>query len=432
VARTPVVELDAEVLERLDDYVAEFAADFGLITRRYWAGVYVQGLFLDGERKSIEPLSGRVSVPGWHGDTEQALQQFVNQSVWDEQAVLRTYRRRLAQAFADPTGVVVIDDTGFAKKGRHSVGVARQYSGTLGKTDNCQVAVSLHYAAPNGDYPLALRLYLPESWTSQPERMKAVHVPAAAQAPQTKGEIALTLLDQVRGEGLPHRGVVADAGYGLSVDFRRGLEERGEPYVVGIPGQEAVFAKPPSWAVRSAATETGRPPTRWYLTTETPPPTVVKRLAEGLERTPFSWRHGTKRPLHAEFAWLRVWPAHRWQHGRAAADVPDLDLDARWLLVEWRTDGSIRYALSNLPATATLAEAVGLWKTRWHVEQGYQQLKEELGLDHFEGRSWPGFHHHATLCFVAYGFLALERSVGMPTALDEAAEEEELASPFQV
>jgi SRSO17 transposase len=310
------------------------------------------------------------------------------------------------------------------------VGVARQYSGTLGKTDNCQVAVSLHYAAPNGDYPLAVGLFLPQAWTSQPERMEAVHVPAAEQAPQTKGEIALKLLDQVRGEGLPHRGVVVDAGYGISVDFRRGLEKRGEPYVVGIAGQEAIFTKPPEWAVRPETTETGRPPTRWYLTPETPLPLSVKRLAEGLERTPFSWRHGTKRPLHAEFAWLRVWPAHRWQTGRAAKDVPDVEADARWLLVEWRTDGSIRYALSNLPATASMAEAVGLWKTRWHVEQGYQQLKEELGLDHFEGRSWPGFHHHATLCFLAYGFLALERGRGTPTALD-AAPEEELAVPFQ-
>ena len=429
-ARTPVVELDAEVAERLEEYVAEFAAEFGLITRHYWAGVYLQGLFLDGERKSIEPLSRRVSVPGWHGDTEQALQQFVNQSVWDEQAVLRTYRQRLAQAFADPSGVIVIDDTGFAKKGRHSVGVARQYSGTLGKTDNCQVAVSLHYAAPKGDYPLALRLFLPDAWTSQPERMQAVHVPAAEQAPQTKGEIALKLLDQVCGEGLPHRGVVVDAGYGISVDFRRGLEERGEHYVVGIAGQEVVFSTPPGWAVRSETTETGRPPTRWYITNETPPPVAVKRLAEKLERTPFSWRQGTKRPLHAEFAWLRVWPAHRWQTGRAAQDVPDVEADARWLLVEWRTDGSIRYALSNLPATATLEEAVGLWKTRWQVEQGYQQLKEELGLDHFEGRSWPGFHHHATLCFLAYGFLVLERGRGTPTALDAVAEEE-AAVPFQ-
>jgi SRSO17 transposase len=132
--------------------------------------------------------------------------------------------------------------------------------------------------------------------------------------------------------------------------------------------------------------------------------------------------------LHAEFAWRRVWPAHQWQHGRAADDVPKVEAEARWLLVEWRSDGSIRYALSNLPATATLADGVGLWKTRWQVEQGYQQLKEELGLDHFEGRSWPGFHRHACLCFLAYGFLALERERGTPTAL--AADAEEPTSPF--
>ncbi len=424
-ASAVVADLDAEVLARLDEYASQFMADFGLIIRRYWAGVYLQGLMLDGERKSIQPMAQRVNVPGWHGDTMQALQQFVNQSPWDEQAVLRTYRRLLAAALADAAGVIVIDDTGFAKKGRHSAGVGRQYSGTLGKTDNCQVAVSLHYAAPRGDYPLALRLFLPETWTSQPERMQAVRVPAETQAPCTKGEIALDLLDQVRAEGLAHRAVVADAGYGLSVDFRRGLEDRHEQYVVGIAGKEAVFSEPPTWAV-GPDTQRGRPPTRRYVAADTPQPVVVKQLAEALERTPLSWRQGTKGPLHAEFAWVRVWPANRWQHGRAAADVPALESEARWLLVEWRTDGSIRYALSNLPAETPMLEAVGLWKTRWQVEQGYQQLKEELGLDHFEGRSWPGFHHHATLCFLAYGFLALERLRGTPTAL-----EDEPASPFQ-
>jgi SRSO17 transposase len=431
VGLVPVVELDADVLGRLEDYVALFAADFGYITRRHWAEVYLQGLFLDGERKSIQPLSHRVTVPGWHGDTEQALQKFVNQSGWDEQAVLRTYRQVLAEALADPAGVIVIDDTGFPKKGRHSVGVARQYSGTLGKTDNCQIAVSLHYVAPLGDYPLALRLFLPEPWTSQPQRLAAVHVPVAEQLPKTKGEIALDLLDVVRTESLAHQAVVADAGYGIGVEFRHGLEARGETYVVGISGQETIFTEPPSWAVRSEMADRGRPPSRWYISAETPPPLAVKQVAQQLKRTPFSWRQGTKGALQAEFAWRRVWPAHRWQTGRAADDGPDAQADARWLLVEWRSDGSIRYALSNLPATATLSEGVSLWKSRWHVEQGYQQLKEELGLDHFEGRSWPGFHHHATLCCLAYGFLALERWRGAPSNLDEALVAEELTSPFR-
>jgi len=417
-----VVELEADVLERLEDYVAQFAGDFGYITRTRWAGIYLQGLFLDGERKSIEPLSQRVSVPGWHGDTEQALQLFVNQSSWDEQAVLPTYRSILGEAFDDPDGIVVIDDTGFAKKGRHSVGVARQYSGTLGKTDNCQVAVSLQYAGPKGGYPLALRLFLPESWTSQPERMQAARVPAKHQAPRTKNEIALDLLDELHTEGLPYRALVADAGYGIGVDFRRGLDERGVTYVVGIAGNEAVLTQQPTWSVKPEM-ERGRPPQRWYLPADSARPVAVKRLAETLEHTPLSWRQGRKGPLQAEFAWTRVWPAHRWSMGRAADDVPDAAAEARWLLVEWRSDGSIRYALSNLPDTATLEDAVGIWKTRWEVEQGYQQLKEELGLDHFEGRSWPGFHHHAALCFLAYGFLALERARGNVTAVDDPDDE---------
>jgi SRSO17 transposase len=414
-----VVEaIGADVLERLEEYVAEFAAGFDYVTRTRWAGVYLQGLLLDGERKSIQPLSRRVRVPGWHGDTEQALQQFVNQSVWDEQAVLQTYRRVMGEAFDDPAGIVVIDDTGFAKKGRHSVGVARQYSGTLGKTDNCQIAVSLHYAGLRGDYPLTVRLFLPDAWTSQPARLQAARVPAPCRTPTTKPQIALALLDQLHSEGLPYRAVVADAGYGVSGDFRRGLDERGVRYVVGIAGTEAVVTEPPRWSVRPHPAR-GRPARRWYLADDAAAPVAVRRLAETLVRTPFSWRHGTKRPLQAEFAWVRVWPAHRWGMGRSAADVPDPAAEARWLLVEWRSDGSIRYALSNLPATATLAEGVSIWKTRWQVEQGYQQLKEELGLDHFEGRSWPGFHHHAALCFLAYGFLALERSRGTATSLDE-------------
>jgi SRSO17 transposase len=428
VSSAAVLELERDVLERLRDYIAQLAAGFDRITRHYWAGVYVQGLMLDGERKSIQPLAQRVEVPGWHGDTMQALQQFITDSTWDEQAVLHAYRRLLAGSIAEPTGVIVIDDTGFAKKGRYSVGVARQYSGTLGKTDNCQVAVSLHYAAPKGDYPLALRLYLPEAWTSQPDRMAAVRVPSIYQEAHTKERIALELLDQLRSEELPHQAVVADAGYGLSVEFRRGLEERGEVYVVGVTGREAVFSQPPIWDVR-ADSHRGRPPERWYVADQTSTPVGVKQLAERLERTPLSWRTGTKAELQAEFAWVRVWPAHRWQHGRAAGDVPDVETEARWHLVEWRSDGSIRYAVSNLPPETPMRHAVELWKSRWHVEQGYQQLKEELGLDHFEGRSWPGFHHHATMCFLAYGFLQLERLRGTPPALDDA--EEESASPFR-
>ncbi len=405
-AQMGVAELDAGVVERLEQYAATFARAFGVVTRTRWAGVYLQGLLLDGERKSIEPLSRRVRTPGWRGDTEQALQLFVNQSGWDHQAVLRTYRRRLADAFADPAGVIVIDDTGFPKKGVHSVGVARQYSGTLGKRENCQVAVSLHYAAPQGAYPLALRLYLPESWAGAPERLAEAGVPPGEGRFREKWRLALELLDTVRAEGLPHQAVLADAGYGEIKAFRHALEARGETYVVGLNGEEAVSLEPLHWRPKPA-TGVGRPPRRWYPAPGSPRPAPVAVLAETLPRTPVNWRDGAKGPLQAEFAWVRVWLGYGHQAGRDQADVPDPT--PRWLLVEWRADGTIKYALSNLPEDATLERAVALWKQRWHVEQGYQQLKEELGLDHFEGRSWAGFHHHATLTFLAYGFLALER-----------------------
>ena len=419
VVSAPEPELEADVLQRMQDFVAQLALEFGRITRHYWASVYLHGLLLDGERKSIQPLAQRVDVPGWRGNTMQALQHFISDSGWDEQPVLQAYRRLLADPIADPAGVIVIDDTSFAKKGRSSVGVAAQYCGALGKTANCQVAVSLHYAAPRGDYPLAFRLFLPQSWTSQTERMELVRVPKSYQPPRSKDHIALDLLDQVRAEGLPHQAVVVDAGYGPSVEFRRGLEQRGEHYIVGITSQEAVFDTPPKWVVRSD-THRGRPPTRQYVAAEGSAPRSVKVVAEQLERTLVNWRHGTKGALQAEFAWRRVWPAHRWQHGRAADDVPDLEAEARWLLVEWRSDGSIRYALSNLPPDTPMRHGVEVWKSRWHVEQGYQHLKEEVGLDHFEGRTWPGFHHHATMCFLAYGFLQLERLRGAATALENS------------
>ena len=286
--------------------------------------------------------------------------------------------------------------------------MARQYSGTFGKRANCQVAVSLHYAGPGGDYPLALRLYLPEAWTGDPARLERARVPVAERTFKTKWEIALELLDGMRAEELPHRLVVADAGYGAVTEFRDGLEAREESYIVGLLGSESVFTEPPAWVLPEPKGR-GRPPTRAHLAAEARRPIAVKDLAERLERTTVRWREGTKGWLEAEFAWVRVWPAHRWGNGVPAEAIPDADEAARWLLVEWRADGTIKYALSNLPADVTLEQAVPLWKERWQVERGYLQLKDELGLDHFEGRSWNGFHHHAALTFLAYGFLALER-----------------------
>ena len=401
--RTVTPELDPEVLERLHAYAREFRPLFQRIDQYLHGRTYLHGLLLDGERKSIEPLSRR--VPG--GD-EQALQQFVNQSPWDAAPVLAAYRARMAAAFAGPDGLIVVDDTSFPKQGRHSVGVARQYCGALGKAANCQVAVSLHYAGQQGDYPLALRLFLPESWTASPERLGQGRVPAGERAAMAKWQVALELLDTVCAEGLPHALVVADAGYGVVGEFRAGLEARGEPYLVGLLGEELVFAEPPRWVGRAPKPH-GRPPTRAHLDSDTPRPVAVKDLAESLERTTVRWREGTKGWLEAEFAWVRAWVGHRWERGVPIGAIPDSEASARWLLVEWRRDGTVKYALSNLPPETTLEQAVPLWKERWQVERGYLQLKDELGLDHFEGRSWNGFHHHAAMTFLAYGFLALER-----------------------
>jgi SRSO17 transposase len=402
--KTYTPELDPAVLERLRDYAALFAEDFPQAKPARWAGVYLQGLLLDGERKSVEPLSRRVTLPEGltSKDPEQALQQFVNQSPWDEQKLLRRYRARLAETFASPEGIFLIDDTSFPKQGRHSAGVQRQYCGALGKKANCQVAPSVHYVAPQGHYPLALRLYLPDSWLADTERLDRAGVPEAERRPLTKPQIALELLDRVRGEGLPGWAVVTDAGYGASGDFRDGVAARGLVYVAGVTGDFVAFTGQPTWIPPSASGR-GRPATRPRLAPGDPPPVALSELAKRVRLRQVTWREGSKGKLAARFAWLRVWPGHGWQEGACAGAAPV------WLLIEEQADGELKFAFSNLPPGTSCKKAVRLWKSRWPVEQGYQQLKEELGLDHFEGRSWRGFHHHACLTFLAYGFLTLER-----------------------
>jgi SRSO17 transposase len=402
--KTYTPTLDPAVLDRLREYATLFADDFPQSKPALWAGVYLQGLLLDGERKSIEPLSHRVRLPDGltSKDPEQALQQFVNQSPWDEHAVLKRYRARLAQTFATPDGIFLFDDVSFPKQGTHSVGVRRQYCGALGKKANCQVAVSVHYVSPRGHYPLDLQLYLPDSWLSDAKRLDRAGVPNDRRRPRTKPEIALELLDRVRGEGLPGRAVVADAGYGVSGPFRAGLDARGLDYIVGVTGELVVFTEQPQW-IRPAKPSRGRPRTRPRLAPNNPPPVPLATVAARLPRRRVTWREGTKGRLAGRFAWVRVWPGHGWATGDCA------DAEPVWLLIEEQADGKLKFALSNLPAGTSCIAAVRLWKSRWPVEQGYQQLKEELGLDHFEGRSWRGFHHHAAMTILAYGFLLSER-----------------------
>jgi SRSO17 transposase len=403
-SKTYTPELTPDVLQRLEDYAARFRDDFRFDRPARWAPVYLAGLIQEGERKSIEPLSRRVTLPPelQVKDPDQALQQFVNQSPWDEQQVLERYRSVMAETFADPAGIFVIDDTSFPKQGRHSVGVQRQYCGALGKRANCQVAPSVHYVAPKGHCPLAMRLYLPESWLDDPKRLDKVGVPQAERRPLSKGQIALELLDQVREDGWPGQVVVADAGYGVAQDFRDGLQQRGLQYVVGVTEDMVVFTEEPRWIVPPWSGR-GRRPTRPRLTDDSPRPVSLRELAARTPLRKVTWREGTKGELSGRFAWLRVWPAQGWQTGDRAGAEPI------WLLIEEQADGKLKYAFSNLPEGTRRLRAVRLWKSRWPVEQGYQQMKEELGLDHFEGRSWRGFHHHACLVLLAYGFLALEQ-----------------------
>jgi SRSO17 transposase len=402
--RTYTPELAPDVLDRLAEYAGNFRDDFNRPRQAQWCGVYLRGLLKDADRKSIEPMARDAVLPEGLAvaDPDQALQQFVGQSTWDEQAVGRRYRARMAGAFADPAGIFVIDDTTFPKQGKHSVGVQRQYCGALGEKANCQCAVSVHYVAPEGHYPLAMRLYLPDSWLSDPDRLDKARVPEGERRPLSKGQIALQLLDRARGEGLPGRVVVADSGYGVSGPFRDGLAERGLHDVVGVTEEMVVFAEGPRWVEPKAATG-GRPQKRRRLTDDSPRPVSLKELADRASRRKVTWREGTKGPMWGRFAWLRVWPAGGWATGECAGSAPI------WLLIEEQADGQIKYAFSNLPAGTSRIEAVRMWRGRWPVEQGYQQMKEELGLDHFEGRSWVGFHHHACLVMLAFGFLALER-----------------------
>jgi SRSO17 transposase len=402
--RTYTPELDPDVLDRLVAFAASFRDDFNRPRRSAWCGVYLRGLIQDGDRKSVEPMAARVPLPKGLdvADPDQALQQFLGQSTWDERAVLKRYRATMAAKFADPAGIFVIDDTTFPKQGAHSVGVQRQYCGALGKRANCQCAVSVHYVSPRGHYPLGMRLYLPESWLGDPKRLDRAGVPEGERRPLTKGEIALELLDRVRGEGLPGGVVVADSGYGVSGPFRDGLAGRGLHYIVGVTDEMVVFAEEPTWVAPEAATG-GRPRKRPRLADGSPRPVSLKELAARTPRRKVTWREGTKGPMWGRFSWLRVWPGQGWATGDCAGRGPI------WLLVEEQADGKLKYAFSNLPADTSRIKAVRLWRSRWPVELGYQQMKEELGLDHHEGRSWRGFHHHACLVMLAFGFLTLEK-----------------------
>ena len=384
----------ARCRKRLEHFLADLVASLGRSERRHWADVYVRGLLLDGERKSIEPLAARVP-----DGNVQALQQLVGQSPWAWLPVWERLAQRMT-AELDPEPAWVVDDTGFPKQGAHSVGVARQYSGTLGKVGNCQVAVSLHHVGAHGHAVLGWRLYLPERWTTDPARRQAAGIPDAVVF-QPKWQLGLDLIDQARAWGLADRIVVADAGYGDATEFRDGLEARHLAYVVGIAATVGVWTRPPK-AVVPPYGGRGQPPTR-YAYGKQRPVSAQAAVAEATGWTAIRWRQGTQGWLTSRFLALRVQPSHGFVQG-------DPPLKAVWLLAEWpeAEPAPTKYWLGDLPPSTTLRRLVRVAKCRWAIEQDYQQLKDELGLDQYEGRGWLGWHHHLTLVMLAHAFLTLE------------------------
>jgi SRSO17 transposase len=383
--------------QRLKTYLGEMLAPLGRSERRYWGSVYVRGLLLAGERKSVGAIATRMPEAN-----EQNLQQFLSQSPWAWQPVWQALAQRIESAFPGPEAWV-IDDTSFPKKGEHSVGVQRQYCGALGKKANCQVAVSLHRTDPRGSSPLGFRLYLPEVWTADPKRCRQAGVPDEVEF-QKKWELALALLDEALQEGGRRPAVVlADSAYGDNVAFRRELEARALPYAVAVTRDVVVWTEPPVYGVPQAQAPG---PTPKRIRYSGPPPPAVQEVAQQ-NRTRFrslAWREGSQGPMRSRCFASRVQTAWHWQEGEWPGKIV-------WLLVEWPRfePEPIRYYLCDLPAHLSLRSLVRLARGRWRIELDYQQRKEELGLDHFEGRSWTGWHHHVTLVMLAHLFLRLEQ-----------------------
>jgi SRSO17 transposase len=394
------------VRTRLTTFAEDLFASIPRKDQRRWGQTYLRGLLLDGKRKSIEPMATRLARGDPDADAyvlEQALQQFVNQSPWDPVPV----RRRLAQrmtAAIQPTAWV-IDDTGFPKFGRHSVGVAPQYCGALGKVANCQVGVSVHAATDQASCPIDWRLFLPQSWDADLERRRKAHLPDEV-GHRPKWQLALDMLDELGDWELVPPVLLADGAYGEVGEFRLGLEQRELAYVVQVPGTISAYPADVAPEVVPYAGRGRRPVAR-----DRRQRSSLRQLVGAVgERaaTTVAWREGADgQLLRSRFVALRVRPAGvRLRRASRGEELP-----VRWLVAEW-PDGEaepVKYWLANLPETTPLERLVGLAKLRWRVEHDYRELKDAVGLDHFEGRSWQGWHHHVTLVSVAHAFVTLER-----------------------
>jgi SRSO17 transposase len=393
--------------ERFETFVDALADVIGHADRVRPLRDYCMGLLTPAERKSVEPLAA-VTAPSRVSAQHQSLLHFVAQSPWSDAKVLaRILELTLPSITTDePIEAWIIDDTSFPKKGKHSVGVTRQYCGQLGKQDNCQVAVSLSIANASASLPIAYRLYMPKDWAADPERRKTAGVPEQVSF-KTKPEIALDQIRAALATGVPPGVVLMDAGYGADTGLRSAITGLGLTYIAGIQPHTSVWTRmnpPPPvkpWSGR------GRPTSR-MVRDAVHQPQSAEDLALSLPAETWetiSWREGSADVLVSRFARVRVRAAHR-DHNRSEPR------DEEWLLLEWPSEEAkpTKFWLATVPKDITFDRLVELAKLRWRIERDYQELKQELGLGHFEGRGWRGFHHHASLCIAAYAFLVAERA----------------------
>jgi SRSO17 transposase len=398
----------ARVRSRLEGFAGEMFESMRRKDQRRWGGVYLRGLMLDGKRKSIEPMAARLE----DGD-EQCLQQFVNQSPWDWQPVRRAMAARMS-AEIEPEAWI-IDDTGFPKFGKMSVGVARQYSGALGKVGNCQIGVSINAASERASCPLDWRLFIPKEWDDESEfnqdRREKARLPEDIHHVE-KWRLALAMIDELRSWGLEPPVLLGDSAYGDITELRTGLEEREIDYVLEVKGDLSAYSED-VWPERPEYKGNGRPPRARYR--QDPSSLKALALAAGEKAAvKVTWREGTRGKMSSRFIALRVRPANiqlRRQAHKSSAELP-----VRWLLIEWPPgkDEPTKYWISNLPADTQLEKLVSIGKLRWRIEHDYRELKDTLGLDHFEGRTYRGWHHHVTLVSIAHAFLTLEREAHPP------------------
>jgi SRSO17 transposase len=383
----------------LEHWLEPYLQKLGNKTRRRMCPAYIAGLIGPGDRKSIQPMAARADALSY-----DRLHHFIGAGIWDSAPLEATLWQQADELVGGDTAWLIIDDTALPKKGKVSVGVAPQYATVLGKNANCQTLVSVTLASGEVPVMLGLRLYLPESWTSDTARMERAGVPEDFQAYRTKPDIAIEEIDRVIAAGVRFGCVLADAGYGLSAPFRQALSARGLRWAVGIPRHQKVY--PANVQLIFPVAGRGRPRVRHV-------PDVKSRAAhamlEEVKWRKISWRRGTKGRLTARFAAMRVRIADGAPQRIGPAGAQHMPGEEAWLVGEHRSNGERKYYLSNLPADIAIKDVAGAIKARWICEQAHQQLKEELGLDHFEGRSWMGLHRHVLMTMMAYAFLQTRR-----------------------